>query len=143
MQQQSGIPTMLGIPKNLRKCNAEPRDGHLTTIVDTVVSSMLEQLEWDTLKIRCTTRLQTLFTMIIPLANIPHHYLPQIRHTRQYHPLHFIIPNSATAHAAYQQSFYSRTIKEWNHLPPEIVEQDNLNVFTDELLHYYKLNHCS
>jgi len=39
--------------------------------------------------------------------------------------------------AAYQQSFYSRTIKEWNHLPQEIIDQDNLNLFTDKLLHYY------
>ena len=52
---------------------------------------------------------------------------------RQYHPSHFIIPNSATV--TYQQNFYARTIKEWNHLPTEIIEQGNINSFTDKLLH--------
>jgi len=108
------------------------------------VSSMLVQLGWVTLKIRCTTtRLQTLFKILHNAysINIPPHYFPKTRHTRQYHTLHFIIPNSATA--AYQQSYYSRTIKEWNHLPQEIIERGNLNLFTDKLLHYYILNHCS
>jgi len=46
---------------------------------------------------------------------------------RQYHPLHLIIPNSATP--AY--------LLEWNHLPTEIIEQENLDLFTDELSYYY------
>jgi len=107
-------------------------------------SSVSAQLGWVTLNIRrTTTRLETLFKILHNdySINIPHHYFPQTRHTRQYHTLHFIIPNSATA--ACQQKFYLRTIKEWNHLPQEIIEQDNLNLFTDKLLHYYKLNHCS
>jgi len=37
-------------------------------------------------------------------------------------------PNSTTL--AYQQAFYSRTIKEWYHLPTEIIEQENLSLFT-------------
>jgi len=63
------------------------------------VSSMLAKLGWVTLKIRCTTaRLQTLFKILHNdySFNIPHHYLPQTRHTRQYHTLHFLIPNSTT-----------------------------------------------
>jgi len=40
--------------------------------------------------------------------DILHHYLHQTRHTKQNHPLHFIIPNSATV--AYQQNVYSKTI---------------------------------
>jgi len=76
--------------------------------------------------------------MSIYSLDIPHHYLPQTRHTRQYHSLHFIIPNSATI--AYQHTFYLGTIKEWNHLPTEIIEQENLNSFTDKLLYYYRTN---
>ena len=50
----------------------------------------------------------------------------------QYHPSHFIVPNSAIV--AYQQSFYARKINEWNHLPTEIIEQDNINSYIDKLL---------
>ena len=99
---------------------------------------MLEHLGWNTLKQRrAVTRLQTLFKILHNeySLDIPNYYLPQTRNTRQYHPLHFIIPNSSTI--AYQQSFYARKIKEWNHLTTEIIEQDNINSSTDKLLHYY------
>ena len=41
------------------------------------------------------------------------YYQPVERQTRHYHPLHFILPTSTF----YEQSFYSRSIKEWNELP--------------------------
>lgn len=99
------------------------------------VTSMLGHLGWDTLqKRRMITRLQTLFKILHHnyALKIPHYYLPQTRITRQYHLLHFIIPYSSTA--AYQQSFYSKTIKEWNHLPTAIIEHSDMNLFTDKLL---------
>ena len=74
---------------------------------------MLENLGWDTLKTRrMITRLQTLFKILHNdyALEIPHHYIHQTRYTRQYHPQHFIIPNSSTV--TYQQSFYSKTINE-------------------------------
>ena len=95
---------------------------------------MLEHLGWNTLKERrAVTRLQILQNEY-SLDDIPNYYLPQTRYTRQYHPLHFIIPNSATV--TYQQSFYARTIREWNHLPTEIIEQGYINSFTDKLYYY-------
>ena len=99
------------------------------------VTSMLEILGWDTLKKRrMITRLQTLFKILHNdyALEIPHHYLHQTRHTRQYHPQHFIIPNSSTV--TYQQSFYSKTINEWNNLPTAIIDHDDLNLFTNNLL---------
>ena len=97
---------------------------------------MLEHLGWNTLKERrAVTRLQTLFKILHSKysLDIPNYYVPQTRHTR-YHPLHFIIPNSATV--TYQQSFYARTIREWDHLPTEIIEQGYINSFTDKLYYY-------
>ena len=120
MQQQSRIPTMLGISKNKRKCNAEWQGGRsLNDYCHSSVTSMLEHLGWDTLHRRQTiTRLQTLFKILHNeqySLNIPHNYILQTKHTRQCHPSHFIVPNSATL--AYQQTFYLRAIiKEWNHL---------------------------
>ena len=98
------------------------------------VTSTLEHLGWDILlkKAHIITRLQTLFKLLLNdyALEIPHHYLHPTRHTRQYHPQHFIIPNSSTV--TYQQSFYSKTINEWNNLPTAIIE--HLNLFTDNLL---------
>ena len=96
---------------------------------------MLEHLGWDTLKKRrMIARLQTLFKILHNdyALEIPHHYLHQTRHTRQYHPQHFIIPISSTV--MYQQSFYSRAISEWNDLPTVIIDHDDLNLFTNNLL---------
>ena len=35
---------------------------------------------------------------------------------------------------AYQNSFYSKTIKDWNNLPTDIIELDNFDLFATELL---------
>ena len=61
---------------------------------------------------------------------IPHYYLPKTRPTRQYHHLHYILPTSSTT--AYQNSYFSRTINEWNILP--IADTD---LFTARLQSYY------
>ena len=98
------------------------------------VTTMIQHLDWDTLKKRrMIIRLQTLFKIMHNeyALKIPTHYLPMTRHTRQYHPLHFTLPNSSTV--TYQQSFYCKTINEWNHLPISTIEQDNLNLFTNQL----------
>jgi len=98
------------------------------------VTTMIQHLDWDTLKKRrMIIRLQTLFKIMYNeyALKIPTHYLPMTRHTRQYHPLHFTLPNSSTV--TYQQSFYCKTINEWNHLPISTIEQDNLNLFTNQL----------
>ena len=93
------------------------------------VTSMLEHLGWETLKERCMiARLQTLFKILHNdyALEIPHHYLHQTRHTRQYYPQHFIIPNSSTV--IYRQSFYSRTINEWNNLPTAIIDHGDFKL---------------
>ena len=45
--------------------------------------------------------------------------------------MHFIIPSNFTA--AYQQSFYPRTIREWNNLPIAIMETIDIEDFTNKL----------
>ena len=81
------------------------------------VSAMLNELSWPSLQTRRKiSTLQILhkilnhqFAIYIPL-----YYLPSMRATRSYHPLHYIIPSSSTT--SYQYSFLSRTITEWNTL---------------------------
>ena len=86
------------------------------------VTSMLDHLRWPTLQKRHKiSRLQILFQAIHHeyTLMIPSYYLPMERFTRQYHPQHFILPNSSTT--AYQNSYFSRTINEWNDLPTELM----------------------
>ena len=67
------------------------------------VTLMLDQLSWPTLQTRRKlSRLQTLHKVFYQqlALTVPLYYLPTTRSTRQYHPLHFILPYSSTT--AYQ-----------------------------------------
>ena len=94
------------------------------------VTSMLNQLSWPTLQTRRKlSRLQTLhkiFYQQISLT-IPPYYLPTSRSTRQYHPLHYILPHVSTT--AHQNSYFSRTINDWNSLPVNLVEVADADIF--------------
>ena len=95
---------------------------------------MLDHLEWPTLqKRRKTSRLQILFQAIHHnySITIPSYCLPMERFTRWYHPQHFIPPNSSTT--AYQNSYFSRTINEWNHLPHELIQITDTDLFLKQL----------
>ena len=94
------------------------------------VTAMLQQLSWPSLESRRKIfRLQTLFKIIHHdyALLIPYYYLPMTRSTRQYHPRRFILPNSNTLF--YQQSFYSRTIHDWNNLPSSLIDCDDNGQF--------------
>ena len=84
---------------------------------------MLTQLGWATLQHgRFVTRLTFFYKIIhgtVPLT-LPSNFIPTQYPTRQHHGKDFIIPSNSTA--AYQQSFYQRTIREWNNLPIAIIE---------------------
>ena len=102
------------------------------------VSAMLTELSWPSLQTRHkTSRLKILYKILNhQLAiSIPSYYLPSMRATRSYHPLHYIIPFSSTT--SYQYSFFSRTITEWNTLPLNIIETSDPDTFTSLLQHYY------
>ena len=49
-----------------------------------------------------------------------------------YHSRRFILPHSSTY--AYQNSFYSKSIRDWNNLPSNIIDLNNIDLFTSELL---------
>ena len=66
----------------------------------------------------------------VPLT-LPSYFIPTQYPTRRHHGKHFIIPSNSTA--AYQQSFYPRTIREWNNLPIAIIETIDIEGFTNKL----------
>ena len=99
------------------------------------VTAMLQQLSWPSLESRRKIfRLQTLFKIIHHdyALLIPYYYLPMTRSTRQYHPRRFILPNSNTLF--YQQSFYSRTIHDWNNLPSSLIDCDDNDQFMNIII---------
>ena len=103
------------------------------------VSAMLHSLNWPSLQLRRRiSRLQTFYkaTYKLSVLSIPSYFLPAQRLTRHYHPLYYIVPCSRTN--SYQQSYYPRTIKDWNELPHHIIEiqSNNLQSFTTALTNY-------
>ena len=86
---------------------------------------------------RKISRLQALFKIIHQdySLSIPPHFISMTRSTRIYHPHRFILPNSSTY--SYQQSFFSRSIKDWNNLPSSIIESNNIDSFSAELQTLY------
>ena len=62
---------------------------------------------------------------------IPPYYLSAIRSTRQYHPLHYILPYSSTT--AHQNSYFSRAISDWNKLLKHFIKVAETDTFKTEL----------
>ena len=85
------------------------------------VTAMLQHLSWPSLQLRRKiSRLQALFKILHQdySLSIPPHFISMTRSTKLYHPHRFILPNPFTY--SYQQSFFSRSIKDWNNLPSSI-----------------------
>jgi len=104
------------------------------------VTSMIQQLSWPSLQLRRkVARLQTLFKIVHHdySLSIPSYFTPMERSTRQYHPQRFILPNSFTY--SHQQSFYPRSIKDWNDLPPNLIDSNNIDSFTAGLQSLYRI----
>ena len=98
------------------------------------ITSMLDQLLWPTLQARRKlSRLLTLHKVFYQhlALSIPPYYLTTTRSTRQYHPLHYILPYSSTM--AYQSSYFSKTLNEWNILPKNLIEIVDTDIFKTRL----------
>ena len=101
------------------------------------VSDMLHNLNWQPLQVRRRiNRLQMFYKAIHhPMAlSVPQRFLSTSYPTRNHHQYHYIIPSARTSF--YQNSFYPRTIKEWNLLPINIIETSNLQSFSSNLTNY-------
>ena len=107
------------------------------------VSLMLHQLSWPTLQIRQNISRLQLFHKIFHhqiSLSIPTYYLPVTRDTRHYHPYHFILPPVSTT--SHLQSYFSRTIKEWNNLPTSILDTTDYDTFSNNLQLYINCAVC-
>ena len=96
------------------------------------VSTMLAQLQWSSLeKRRSDSRLCTFYRILhdsnIPIK-VPQYFMSTQYPTRNDHPFHFILPYTSTTY--YKQSFFPRTIKQWNNLPLSIINSTSLSTFS-------------
>ena len=98
------------------------------------VTAMIEQLGWVTLRERRKVARLSFFHDVVygsSVVDIPQHFLKTTRHTRHQHPLHFIHPSANTT--AYQNSYFPRTISDWNLLPISLIEMTDKNLFLDNI----------
>ena len=98
------------------------------------VSEMLEQLGWSSLeKRREHLRLTMLYKMHNSLVdfNMEQYIQPITRPTRTAHPYGYLIPLSRTEQ--HMQSFFPRTVRQWNSLPQEAIMAPTVEVFRRHL----------
>ena len=101
------------------------------------VTSMLTNLQWPVLSLRRkVSRLSMIYKGLFNIINleIPEYITKTTTtcHTTRYqHPLHFMIPTARTNY--YHNSFFPRTLRDWNSLPINIIESKTLKSFLDNL----------
>ena len=103
------------------------------------VTTMLASLKWPTLaQRRKIARLKLLYKIMYNSSELilPPYYQYTCRNTRSHHHLHLIQRQTNTS-TAYQQSFFPRTIKDWNHLPTNIIEIQNFGTSQTQLFNFY------
>ena len=97
------------------------------------VSVMLEKLQWPTLEHRRKNqRLTTMFKIVHGLVAVPTSSLiPADPRTKCNHQYKFKCISASTT--AYKESFYPRTIPQWNELDKETAEATSINCFKSRL----------
>ena len=98
------------------------------------VTTMLRSLGWPTLQYRRKRmRLSLLYKCINNLIalKIPHYFTLNPTLSRIHHQLSYNFSNIRTD--SYINSYFPRTIREWNALPSHVIESTSLNTFLDQL----------
>ena len=62
----------------------------------------------------------------LPSIQPPLHYKPTVYPTRLLHQYRYISPTTKTT--VYQQSYFPRTIKQWNNPPNSVIEAETLRI---------------
>ena len=102
------------------------------------VTTMLERLNWPTLQHHCKRMCLTLLYKSINgllALKIPSYFTPILTNTRihRHQSYHF----SHIRTDAYMNSFFPKTIREWNDLPQQIVDANSLDSFEEKLNTYF------
>lgn len=103
------------------------------------VGDMLEDLEWENLeRRRQLARLAMLYKIDRQLVAVDSRkLLPPVRRTRNMHPKSFQIPSCNTDYRKW--SFFPRTIREWNNLPPDLVQAGSPDAFKAQVAKHFSI----
>ena len=100
------------------------------------VTRALNHLQWQSLESRRRiARLSLLHKTLHGKASLdvpPHVIHKQDQRTRGSHPLKFLRPHSKCDE--YKYSYWPRTIKDWNSLPPSLLDIENTQLFRSKLI---------
>ena len=102
----------------------------------THVTPLINNLGWDSLHVRRLLAQNVMFFQIhYQLVNIhfPPIVIPATYFSRNDHRFKYLIPSPTTE--AYKYSFYPRTIRIWNNLPPSVVTMPTAPAFKETALH--------
>ena len=72
-------------------------------------------------------------------VNIPEYIADPTRVTHSYHSSKFI--NIGSSSNTYKYNFFTWTLKEWNSLPPFLLDQTSVEAFKSALTNYFNLSH--
>ena len=94
------------------------------------VTNIMSELQWPTLERRRTVSRLCLLHKAINnqvAVTLPPYITQRTRHTRQTHQQRYLQVRTNTK--IHQNSFFPRTIKEWNGLPPDILAVHETDLF--------------
>ena len=108
---------------------------------NTSVSGLIKQLGWDSLESRRTANRLNVFYNVVNnkiAINLPEDLKQPIRSTRNHHSQSFI--QLSTGPNYYNNSFFPRSVREWNSLNDQIVLAPSSNAFKCKLLESLRSN---
>ena len=106
------------------------------------VTSLLNDLHWPSLELRRKiAQLTTVYKRVNNKirVNILEYIARPTRVIRSYHSSKFI--NIGCSSNTYKYNFFTWTLKEWNSLPPFLLDQTSVEAFKSALTNYFNLSH--
>ena len=94
------------------------------------VTALLKDLEWQSLEMRRKLNRLAIFykaTHGLVAVSIPEYVQRPTRQTRQFHQSKCTQISTSTSY--YNNSFFPRTIVDWNDLPPSVIEAPSIEAF--------------
>ena len=94
------------------------------------VTAMISNLQWDSLQARRRqARLVMMYKILHRSVAIPADHILTVNTSRTRSSHHLKLHHLATNSTAYKQSFFPRTIPEWNALPQSLVGSETADIF--------------
>ena len=102
---------------------------------DSSVTNMLSELQWESLQQRRRTARLVLFHKVVGgEVQVPHSHILQTNTNRTRAGARGLYQNIAASTETYRQSFFPKTLKEWNLLPKEYTDATDIASFKQSII---------